>query len=365
MKKLFVFAASAMMVFASCTDNEIVYQNETPQEISLFSVVDNMTRGAQTATGGFEHSNMIVAAYLAPGDGVTAGDYFKDAPFTGTPADGTNAAGNFTGGKYWPIEAATLNFMAVAPEVGTVAEAGTLNSGVKTTFVSVNTADEDETPVIQGKATVKVANNYENQHDVMYATVRASKNINAANYTPNAVGMSFQHALAWVNFTFKATTPGIKINSITINDAIYDGTLTVIAENYGVADVALSTNATSWTEKSEAADNIVSGDVLDLVIEDDADESDVLTWGESDTSRGGILVVPCNPTSFVINYSVTVGTDTHTYNYTYPITEPEEGTAWAMGKKYNYNITMGLQEIKISPTVATWTDGTGADITIQ
>ena len=47
MKKLFVFAASAMMVFASCTDNEIVYQNETPQEIGLFSGPRGIVRGGQ------------------------------------------------------------------------------------------------------------------------------------------------------------------------------------------------------------------------------------------------------------------------------------------------------------------------------
>ena len=81
MKKLFVFAASAMMVFASCTNNEVVYDNETPQEIGFSPVNKSMTRAAISGTA-FTHSNMVVAAYLADVTGGTASDYFGKTTFT-------------------------------------------------------------------------------------------------------------------------------------------------------------------------------------------------------------------------------------------------------------------------------------------
>lgn len=325
MKKLFVFAASAMMVFASCTDNEIVYQNETPQEISFFSVANKMTRATQYAIDGtaFTHENMVVSAYLAAGTGVTVGNYFVDAEFTKA-----NGATYFTAGKYWPIQASTLNFLAVAPEV---------TSAVTTDFTN-------------GEATVTVASNETNQHDVMYAVGQGVKTNNAA---PANVPMVFQHALAWVNFTFSASSVGIKINSVTVNNARYNGTLTVTSTNY----TATGTQAVTATwDNAQATTNAQVVPEQQAVTLNKGEAA--ITWGK------GLLVVPCNPTNFVINYSVTVGNDTHTYNYTYPITAPNSGTAWQMGTKYNYNISMGLQEIQIAPTVADWTDS-DTPVTIQ
>lgn len=332
MKKLFVFAASAMMVFASCTDNEIVYQNETPQEIGLFSVVDNMTRanvkGAQSGTA-FPFENMQVAAYLAEITGNNPRDYFDGTTFSG-------AGTSFTGGKYWPIQDAVINFMAIAPVESTVA----------TTFgeQGVNYAK---------KATVTVTDNYANQYDVMYAVGQGKK----TSAAPDAVGMKFNHALAWVNFTFKSSTPGITINSVTITNGQYSGTLTVTNSNY-TSDDASTTSleaVASWVATVEN-NKEVSGDDIAFVGDNEntqnVDESNlnkVIDWGK------GILVVPCNPTSFVVNYTITAGGENHNYNYTYPITDGENSTfAWAMGKKYIYNISMGLQGIVINPSVVNW-----------
>lgn len=311
MKKLFVFAASAMMVFASCTDNEIVYQNETPQEIGLFSVANKMTRAAtQYAIDGtdFTHANMVVSAYLAAGTGVTTGSYFGKTEFT-------KGATYFTAGKYWPIQTSTLNFLAVAPEV---------TSAVTTGFEN-------------GVATVTVAGNETNQYDVMYAVGQGSKTNNAA---PEKVDMTFQHALAWVNFTFAASSDNIKINSVTVNDARYNGTLTVTSTAY-TANSAQAVTA-SWDNAQVTTNALVVPEQQAVTLTKNAD---AITWGK------GLLVVPCTARDFVINYSVKVGDDTHTYDYTY-----STGLTWAMGKKYNYNISMGLQEININPSVTTWSN---------
>ena len=47
MKKFFLIAASALMVFASCTKVNINYENDgQPQEIGVFAVNKNMVKGA-------------------------------------------------------------------------------------------------------------------------------------------------------------------------------------------------------------------------------------------------------------------------------------------------------------------------------
>ena len=312
MKKLFVFAASAMMVFASCTDNEIVYQNETPQEIGLFSVANKMTRAAIEGSE-FTHANMVVSAYLAACEGANPASYFGKTKFTKD-----NEAAYFTAGKYWPIQNSTLNFLAVAPEVG---------SAVTTDFAS-------------NVATVTVANNETNQYDVMYAVGQGEK---SGNIAPTKVDMEFQHALAWVNFTFSASSSGIKINSVTVNDAKYNGTLTVTSTNY----TAIGTQAVTaaWNNDQATTNAQVVPEQQAVTLTKDAA---AITWGK------GLLVVPCTATNFVINYSVTVGNDTHTYDYTY-----STNLTWEMGKKYYYNISMGLQEIQINPSVQLWNDADG------
>lgn len=345
MKKLFVFAASAMMVFASCTDNEIVYQNETPQEISFFSVANKMTRATQYAIDGtaFTHENMAVAAYLAAGKGVTKGDFFD-----GTIFAKVGQAANFTGSKYWPIQASTLNFLAVAP----------VTSGVSTVFGSL-ASEASANSNFAGKAVVTLTSNETNQYDVMYANATQQKQ-NAQNEVLT-VNMEFNHALAWVNFTFKATSPGITINNVTVNGAKYNGTLTITNTGYdGTSGMTLTP---AWSNQSglpldngvEPGKDVIidNNQTKVLTITSPATQSETITWGK------GLLVVPCTATNFVINYSVTVGNDTHTYDYTY-----STDLNWQMGKKYNYNISMGLQEIQIAPTVADWTDS-NTHVTIQ
>ena len=345
MKKLFVFAASAMMVFASCTDNEIVYQNETPQEISFFSVANKMTRATQYAIDGtaFTHDNMAVAAYLAAGTGVTKGDFFD-----GTTFAKVGEATNFTGSKYWPIQASTLNFLAVAP----------VETGVSTVFGSL-AFGANANSNFAGQAVVTLTSNETNQYDVMYANARKIKaNTQSEDLTVNMV---FQHALAWVNFTFKATSPGITINKVTVNGANYNGTLTIT--NTGFNATTGMTLTPAWSNQSglAAVNGVVPGKEViidnnqtkELTITSPATESETITWGK------GLLVVPCTATNFIINYSVTVGNDTHTYDYAY-----STNLTWAMGKKYNYNISMGLQDIQIAPTVADWTDS-DTPVTIQ
>lgn len=305
-------AASAMMILASCSKTEVVYQDQDPQEIGFFSIVKKQTKAA-IPDDEFTHTNMVVAASISGTNGaITEGEYFGKTEFT-------KNGGVFTGGKYWPIQPATLDFLAVAPEV---------EDQVETTF-----------PSGAASATVVVTDNETNQHDVMYAEGEGTK---TAGYAPESVSMAFNHALAWVNFTFAGNNSNITITDVAVK-ASYNGTLTVTN-----GDVI----STSWTDNEEAQS--ISVPAEDLTINPAAQAAQ--PYGTA-----GLLVVPNTGVNFVITYSVT-DTDqvSHVYKYTYPLTEQ-----WAAGKKYTYNVTMNVNEIEITPSVTSWGEGNTPGVNIN
>lgn len=307
-------AASAMMIFASCSKTEVVYQDQDPQEIGFFSIVKKQTKAA-IPDDEFTHSNMVVAASISDSEAIEEGVYFGKTVFS-------PVGGYFTGGKYWPIQPATLNFLAVAPEV---------EAQVVTTF-----------PNGAASATVVVTDNETHQHDVMYATAEARKENNVA---PTAVGMQFNHALAWVFFEFKGDN-NVKVNSIAVN-ARCNGKLTI---NNGQS---LSIN---WDNAETTPQDVVNVP--------GAGNGVVLTTVEQSFGNG-LLVVPGTGVKFTISYTITDPDGQTSHNYTYDYGDGDgENVEWAAGKKYTYSISMNVNEIRIDPTVNTWGEGVtpGVDI---
>ncbi len=319
MKKIFLIAASAMMVFASCTKVDINYpDNGQPQEIALFSVNKNMVKTPVIGTA-FPDYSMQVAAYLAQANGAEPGEYFDGTTFS------KNSNGVWTGGQYWPISNATINFFAVAPQV---------ESACTTTFAAL-TAGENSKKV----ATTTVTNNATNQYDVMYALDQGT---HTAEGGDNNVSMIFKHALSLITYSTGTLTTSVTINSVTLNNVYFDGTgtFTVSADTYKSTSEVESTSVTpTW----EATGNVANKEI-----------------------GTGILVVPntynysataANP-SLTINYSV--GGFKIDYTYTLPkaATDADDAVSviWAPGKKYNYVISISLNEIKIQPKVENWVD---------
>ena len=334
MKKFFLIAASALMVFASCTKVNINYENDgQPQEIGVFAVNKNMVKGAAEPTPGFPTSYpMLVSAYLVSGSTGTKptepGEYFNDITF------GHNN-GVWKGGQYWPLSKASINFLAVAPEI----------TGQVTT-TSATTANNSKV------ATVVVTSNETNQHDVMYAVGNGTK---ADGQAPNNVPLTFQHALSWIKFTVTCGNSGngapvITCNSIKLNNAYFNGQNTVTAK-------ALNTN--SPTVELEDWD-ITKASVTEAHIVD---------------PDGGALVIPTSYTksneanaknlSFTINYTVTQGEGEEKKEFTYDYTHVFDAVTWEPGKKYTYAVTITLKEITIDPSVGPWddTDENGTDDT--
>ena len=347
MKKIFLIAASAMMVLASCTKVEINYpDNGQPQEIALFSVNKNMVKAPVSGTAFSAEDNMRVSAYLASVTGGTTASYFENILFS-------KVGDNWVAGQYWPISEATLNFVAVTQKGGGVdlkEEKIAWSENKFTVTVDYNTAgDETASPV--------VPQTY-NQSDIMYASKRASNSGNGTD--PNAVVLAFNHALAWINFAFQSnvTTAGtLVINSVELF-APYNGTLTVTPANYTVSDSDEDeddelTATAEWTNPG----------FLNLKVSDQSnalpDDMDLQNKKTYTAFGSGMLVVPNTAAYtgnykpyFTINYTIGQGDESKQYSYKHDLST----VVWEMGKKYTYNININLHEIKVEPSVEGWDD---------
>ena len=332
MKRFFFLAVAATCLLASCNKTEIVPTGEL-QEISFVAVNKVATKVPVTGNQFLDNDNMAVAAYIV--DGTTPNDFFGYTLFqkeggatywTGQPA------------RYWPLTTSTINFLAVTEKGGNVD-----NTTVKF---------DETTPA--SKAVVTLAGNATtDQNDLMYA---AGTGTHTQGNKYDAVSMVFKHALAWINFQIKTSTPAydadakegctIKVNSITLNEAVFNGTLT-LGNSQCWTDVANNTGEVTATWAPGAKVNLA------VPRADGTTTADGVTLNDKYQLFGnGLLVVPDGYAgSFTINYTLTQSDNTaNTYDYTYNL---PAGT-WEMAKKYFYNINITLSEIEVDPIITDW-----------
>lgn len=330
MKRFFFLAVAATMAFAACNKTEVVYP-EGPQEISFTAVSKVATKAPVDGTTFSTGDNMDVVAYLSEG-GTSAGTYFTETTFA---KNGTN----WTGGKYWPLTPSTLNFLAVTNTGGGV------TGHVANEFTTTASA--------QSVASALTGNDDVSQTDLMFAAGHGNNTL--GNYP--VVSMVFKHALSWITFKVKNGTtaggPTITVNSITLNDVAANGTLTVTNPKY--AATAAATGAEECTTENLTASWTPGSTTTLKVLKSDSAYADALELTNGFVEFGkGVLVVPGNQTSFTINYTVTDGGNSNTFNYTHTITGSPQPT-WDMAKKYTYNVTITLNEIQITPSITDWT----------
>lgn len=323
-KKLLTYLMSLLLTACSFIDNNY---NQDSYEIALFSVNKQPTKVPVDGAAFPDDYAMKVAAYLSWGEGAIAGNYF----------DGTTFSKNgsvFTGHRYWPVSAATINFLAVAPE----------NNEVTTLFNADNHVSA---------ATTQVSDNATKQYDVMYAVKRATK---ISGKVPDNVGMVFKHAYCWVDFNFKTTnslsTTTIEINELRLNDVACDGTLAINVANASHGSAELTTSQ-SW---SDFTTSVLSVPVLNpskaFVLKDEFQEY-----------NKGLLLIPQAPmTSFDIVYTIYVQGNKHQFTYRYT---PASPLTWDAATKYSYNITVSLETINIELDVDEWKNYDEKDMDVR
>lgn len=323
MKKLFLFSVAAL-AFCACSSDETVSENsaanQQPTEISFSPLTKPNTRAEVEGTVFPSGQDMYVAAY----DATKGADFFNQTTFD---EDGSTGKWKASPAKYWPLNAATLNFLAY-------------------TGVPSGSYFNASHPA-QG-LTITLADNSSNQYDLMYACGRGTRALNTA---ASDVAMNFKHALALIKFEVKTAadysygTPKqypLAITSIVLTGARYSGTYTI-------------DNVTNYASTSSTYSNLVG---TWSSVSTQANVTRTPTFANITTSfqqvGAGILVVPDEDdavddyTSFTINYTL----DGNAYTYTYIPADLDVHQA----KKYTFAITMTLNEIIIVPTVTDYVE---------
>ena len=299
MKRLFILASAAIVALASCSKTQVVY-NDAPEEIGFKAVTGTMTKAPLSGTAlPTNQGNMMVYASKSKDNVEPYTPYFgpvefgwKDESYWG----GTTA-------QYWP-ETGYLKFIAYYPS--------TIGTGV--------TGDATTDIVITGASAA-------NGDDILYTNLTDKQDC-ASNPKP-LVPMPFLHALAQVQVTAKvsdAAMTNVKVTSVVLTNPLMTGKLTI------------SSNDASWA--SQAVGDPVT---MNNVISDEALNASAKSLGV------GTLVVPGDQTATL--------TVTYTIDGLEVTTDPISITGtWEKGKKYIYNLSIGLDEIKINPSVANWDD---------
>lgn len=328
-KNLFLISVVALALGACSNDTTLEQAAQTsnqPAEIAISALSQKATRGTGAILDNFflTTSDIEVAAYNA---GV--GEFFANTTFgynyaAGAGSGTNNKWGCKSGAIYWPFTACTINFLAYA----------NLTSG----SASWGTSSSDDA----SKVVLTMADNKTEQNDLMYAVGQGSVvQTGNALTIPDDVDMVFKHAQSLITFKAKASVgPAVTINKITLNDAYFEGKLTVDnSANYNVTTAPADPTAT-WSNLGSATDKDVYSGTL------------ALTTSLQDA--GQVMVVP-NPSgdsfaSFTINYTL----NGNTYDYVFTPTDRNLSKA----TNYEYDITFTLHEIFIDASVTTWTDAT-------
>lgn len=331
MKRFFFLTVAATALFAACNKTEVVPTGEV-QEISFVAVNKVATKVPVDGTAFKDGDDMHVAAYIVAGS-ETDGNFFGSTHFT--KKDG---ADYWTGNpaRYWPLTTSTINFLAVTGTGG-----GASNS--TTTFTG---------SYASGATVILNDNSAFNQNDLMFAAGQGT-HVQGGGYNP--VAMTFKHALSWVKFyVCKKDQTGydIVVNSIKLNGASYQGTLTLSNGQFNEE----TTQETGKVEASWSDTTPKDGVLVPNIAGDGAAQAVTLEYSSTGTTTdefgNGLLVVPGYATSFTINYTLTqAGGVANTFDYTYTL---PDGGKWEMAKAYLYYISFDLSEIEIDPKVKDW-----------
>ena len=310
MKKIFLFAAAAMVSLSSCVQTNEVYTGGL-QEIGFKSAV---TKAAIDGTN-FEGSMTVAAVWDAEEDGSYV-EYFAPHEFAGTAS--TPWAGQPA--KYWPNDG-KMQFIACYPYgIGTFAAdyAGDVLAGYTVTDIE----------------------NKGDQNDVLYSNL-----LTCDAPQSDAQALLFHHALSLLKVTFATNLPAaqvVKIESVSVADVVFDGDLTVTAGNPSTA---------AWSEDGTPEDYTFQG----------VDTTNQLT-ATPDEDAIPLLILPSKTGEKQTSMTIVYTLNGHQMTKTVPLADYG---AWEMGKKYIYNFTIGAKEIKFTCTVDTWTDvPVGGAITI-
>ena len=341
MKKIFLMGLATAAMLASCSKDETVEMAQNTRAISFSNAfVDNATRSVVDPS--------FTVGTL--GNFAVYGFTQKGQIFDGVPVSSADDGSTWTYNpiQYW-VKGNQYAFAAIAP-------------------ATVSVSDETLTgnSVADYKVGMTVSFTNDGKTDLLYANGGAFNADESFMASPQSVGLTFEHQLSKVKFSFKNSVSGaykIKVTDVKITDAKSSGTLTV------------STADNAWSN--------VGGDPLVLSFgaagTTDANTADPIAFGNAVETYNEQLMIP---TASSVSYNVTFTVELlngavslGTYNHTATIS----GVELKLGYCYDFAAELNADNIVVDPddpnaqlkpiefevnAISTWTD-TDKDQTIN
>ena len=348
MKKVFFIAAIASVAFASCVKNDPVPSVTEQQEIAFVApVVGPQTKvygeiGATYNTGeSFDvwcvHNTTDITEW-----GGTA--YFSNVKAT---YDASLGGWTLSPKYYWPATG-KLSFVALSPSLANTTAYDAANGFQITSKWSQGATQDAIVDLMYSEPTFDcVKSNFVNANK--------DDDDDSGNYKYNGVDINFKHALSYILFNVKTTedysaTTKFRLKTITLSDVYTTGTF-----NQKATD--------PWTEDTAGATGtyVAYTNVSGLEFGNSAVHAAAATGKE-------IILLPQELTTgqqkITVNYQISTNNGTTWIDQVQEVDLKNATVAsWEMGKKYTYNLSIGMTEIIFDPAVTYWTEATGGDIT--
>ncbi len=370
MKKLFFIAAIASAALVSCTKNEVAQVAD--QSVITFAapVVAPATKASNEVWNNYPTSADYAFAVWAKyhSDKVyNVGDWATDPTYMDnvTVYYGSNSWAP-TADYYWPKNG-TLSFIAYSPAS---VDASCNSNGIQIADYVVNTDLTNQRDILfSERAVEKQTSNM----DTNAGANGTGDNEGVTDDLYTGIHLAFKHALSSIAFTVKteadySASTKIILKSIQIVNADTKGSF-----NQGLTDAKASATPAidCWTMAGTTGTYKVDNtEALNVVL------TNVAYWTSTQTTTSPAVSNGVRPTDFMLipqNLSgVTLKVTYTIQNGTGPVLDQvyeapistSTVAMWNRGKRYIYNIIIGLDRIYFEPYVADWEDVTVEDVEI-
>ncbi len=354
MKKIFLFAALASIVLASCQKEAPVasVQNDGQQEITFSALSKAMTKGVLGSGDSFgttsERTIITSGAYVSNGKIV---DFLEQVSFA---QDGSTGIWKSTPSVYYPlgVDGNKCRFLAYSETTAANAANASPARWYGSTEVEIQVSDESAT------------------NEIVYAGFKG------ATDKANAADATFEHSQALVTVALSSKkADAIKVNSIGFEDVKTSGTLLLSIDpkditttpDPAVAKATWLFNAGCNCKFAEMKNCHITGgyehsatEISSKYIIPAATETEFTAYGDSEGLNAYLPVYTGEPlildrlfpaqkqaaVTMVINY--TLGEITGEAKLTVTTSE-----TWAAGTRYVYVVNVNPEEITINPTAST------------
>ena len=319
MKKIFLFAAAAMVSLSSCVQSESVYTGKL-NEIGFKSAV---TRKIVQTQADFTQPIAVVGVLdNTLSDGIeNYAPYFLPEKYATFIYDAGTATWKGDPTRYWP-SFGKMDFLAFCPNPVTA----TLTPNFDPT-----------TGRIQNITVSGIDNNIVDQHDILYSDLVSD----VVAPKSSAEALQFHHALAQIQVAFKKTDSAatVILNSVVLENILVGGTMVitpVVGSESLVAWTTVDSPKNRYFLKDLSVSGIENGTLNEALVHD------------SEYPPLPLLTIPmAQQTKIKITYTI----DGHQQIYEHDLAV---NGAWEAGFKYIYHFTINVNEIIFSCTVDPW-----------